>query len=70
MTPTPLAVAFRTGKIIKNWLRVFERGENLLQNCILHFKKALALLVLYHFVAIFSSCKTIFNDFICTRRYR
>jgi len=28
MTPTSLAVAFRTGKIIKNWLRVFERGEN------------------------------------------
>jgi len=26
-----------TGKIIKNGLRVFERGENLLQNSILHF---------------------------------
>jgi len=26
-----------TGKIIKNGLRVFERGEHLLQNGILHF---------------------------------
>jgi len=39
MTPTSLveAVAPRTGKIITNGLRVFERGENLLQNNILHF---------------------------------
>jgi len=38
MTPTSLAVAVvpRTGKIIKNSLRVFESGENLLQNGILH----------------------------------
>jgi len=38
-TPTPFAapVAPRTGKIIKNGLRVFERGENLLLNGILHF---------------------------------
>jgi len=37
MTPTSLA-APRTGKIIKNGfrVRVFERGENLLQNGILH----------------------------------
>jgi len=37
--PTSLAeaVAPRTGKIIKNGLRVFERRENLLQNGILHF---------------------------------
>jgi len=37
-TPTSLAAALgpRTGKIIKNGLRVFERGENLLQNGILH----------------------------------
>jgi len=36
--PTSLAaaVASRTGKIIKNG-RVFERGENLLQNGTLHF---------------------------------
>jgi len=31
------AVAPRTGEIIKNGLSVFERGENLLQNGILHF---------------------------------
>jgi len=31
------AVALRTGKIIKNDLGVFERGENVLQNGILHF---------------------------------
>jgi len=39
MMPTSLsaAVAPRTGKIIKNGLRVFERGGNLLQNGILHF---------------------------------
>jgi len=39
MTPTSLAaaVAPRTGKIIKNGLRVFEKGENLLHNGILHF---------------------------------
>jgi len=39
MTPTSFAVpaAPRTGKIIKNGLRVFEREENLLQNGILHF---------------------------------
>jgi len=30
-------VARRTGKIIKNGLDVFESGENLLQNGILHF---------------------------------
>jgi len=38
MTPTSLAdaVAPHTGKIIKNCLRVFERGESLLQN-VLHF---------------------------------
>jgi len=38
MTPTSLAaaVAPRTGKINKN-RPVFERGENLLQNGILHF---------------------------------
>jgi len=29
--------ASRTGKIFKNGLRVFERGENLLQNGVLHF---------------------------------
>jgi len=39
MTPTSLAAVVkpRTGKIIKNGLRAFERGENLLQNSILHF---------------------------------
>jgi len=39
MMPTPLgeAVAPGTGNIIKNGLRVFERGENLLQNGILVF---------------------------------
>jgi len=40
MTPTSIAVAVvpRIGKIIKNDFRVFERGENLLQNgIILHF---------------------------------
>jgi len=31
------AVASRTGEIIKNGLRVFERGENLLQNGIPFF---------------------------------
>jgi len=31
------AVTPCTGKIIKNGLHVFERGENLLQNGILHF---------------------------------
>jgi len=38
MTLTSLAVAVapRTGKIIKNGRRIFERGENLLQNSILH----------------------------------
>jgi len=38
MRPTSLAapVAPRIGKIIKNSLRVFERGENLLQNGILY----------------------------------
>jgi len=37
MTPTSIAavVAPRKGKIIKNGLSVFERGENLLQNGIL-----------------------------------
>jgi len=39
MTPTSLAavVAPRTGKIIKNGLRVFQSGENMLQNGILYF---------------------------------
>jgi len=39
MTPTSLAVAVapRTGIIIKNDLHVFERGQDLLQNGILHF---------------------------------
>jgi len=39
MTPTSFAapVAPCTGKINKNSLRVFERGEDLLQNCTLHF---------------------------------
>jgi len=39
MTPTSLAAAVvpRTCKIIQNGLRVFERGENLLQNGILQF---------------------------------
>jgi len=40
MTPKSLAVAVlapRAGKIIKNSLRVFERGENLLQNGVLTF---------------------------------
>jgi len=38
MTPTSLAadIAPRTGRIIKKGLRVFERGENILQNGILH----------------------------------
>jgi len=38
-TPTSLAAAVApcTGKIITNGLHVFERGENLLQNGILHF---------------------------------
>jgi len=36
MTPTSFAAA-RTGKIIKNGIRVFERGENFLQNGVLHF---------------------------------
>jgi len=30
-------VATRRGKIIKNGLHIFERGENLLQNGIFHF---------------------------------
>jgi len=39
MTPTSFAaaVAPRTGKMNKNRLSFFERGENLLQNGILHF---------------------------------
>jgi len=39
MMPTSLAatVAPRTSKIIKNGLRAFERGESLLQNCVIHF---------------------------------
>jgi len=39
MTPTSFAaaVAPRTGKVIKYGHGVFERGENLLQNGILHF---------------------------------
>jgi len=39
MTATSLAaaVAPRTGKINKNRLNIFERGENFLQNDILHF---------------------------------
>jgi len=35
--PLAATVTPRTEKIIKNGLRVFERGENLLQNGILHF---------------------------------
>jgi len=37
VTPLVAVVAPHTGKIIKNRPRVFERGENLLQNGILHF---------------------------------
>jgi len=39
MTPTRLIVdvAPRTGKTIKNGFRIFERGENVLQNSILYF---------------------------------
>jgi len=39
VTPTSLAapVEPRTGKIIQNGLRVFERGENLPQNGILYY---------------------------------
>jgi len=42
MTQTSLAATERLAqakllKIIKNYLRVFERGKNLLQNGILHF---------------------------------
>jgi len=32
VTSLTAVVAPRTGKIVKNGLRVFERGENLLQN--------------------------------------
>jgi len=39
MTPTSFAAAvvLCTGKIIRNGLRISERGENFLQNGILHF---------------------------------
>jgi len=37
LTSHVAAVAPRTGKIIKNGLNVFQGGENLLQNGILHF---------------------------------
>jgi len=37
LTSLVVVVAPRTGKIVKNDLRVFEGGENLLQNGILHF---------------------------------
>jgi len=37
MTLFAAAVAPRTGKSIKNRLHVFERGENLLKNGILHY---------------------------------
>jgi len=37
LTSLVLAVAPCTGKIIKNGLSVFERGETFLQNGILHF---------------------------------
>jgi len=47
MTPMSLATAAapRKGKIIKNGLRVFERGDNLLQSGMLHFG---------HFLVIFT----------------
>jgi len=43
MTPTSLAAAVepRTGKIIKNGLRLFERAENLLKYYTLHWNKAI-----------------------------
>jgi len=49
MTPTSLVavVAPRTGKINKNRRSVFERGENLLQNSILHFAFKLTLFVIF-----------------------
>jgi len=37
MTPLAAAVVPRKGKIIKNDFSVFERGENFIQNGILHF---------------------------------
>jgi len=37
MTSLVVAVTPRTGKINKNGLNIFERGEILLQNGILHF---------------------------------
>jgi len=37
LTSFAVALAPRSGKIIKNGLHVFERGENLLQNGTLHF---------------------------------
>jgi len=37
MTSLVATVAPRAGKIIKDRLRIFEIGENLLQNGILHF---------------------------------
>jgi len=37
LTSLAAVVAPRTGKIIKNVLRVFIRGGNLLQNGMLHF---------------------------------
>jgi len=43
MTPTSLAATVepRTGKIIKNGLRLFERAENLLKYYTLHWNKAI-----------------------------
>jgi len=37
VTSLAAVVASPTGKIIENGLDVFERGENLLQNGVLHF---------------------------------
>jgi len=37
MTSLVAVMAPRTGKTTKNVVKVFERGENLLQNSILHF---------------------------------
>jgi len=43
LTSLAAAVALRKGIITKNGLRFFERGENLLQNCILHLYYTLSL---------------------------
>jgi len=37
VTSLVAVVTLRTGKIVKNGFRGFERGEDLLQNDILHF---------------------------------